>query len=365
MRRQVVRFGIAAFLASGLGSVTLAQEEKPATKPAAPALTAEQQAKLNEVFATVNGDKITRREVVQYLSQIPISPGDEQAAYNLCIDRLVRARLLTQYLAKAGVVIPKSEVDAEVAEQERFARQNNANLADVLKAAGSSEAELRERLTPSLMWRKYFNDVATDTRLKRFLEESPETFNGTLVKASQIQLNVDESTPLTEKVQAREKLLKIKKEIESGTISFADAANRYSEDPANVEQPSGGDLRWFNRKRFVEPFAVAAFALKKKGDISDPIETEHGMHIIQLTDRKEGSSVQFERFKEQIKTQFGEDEQTRITTEMRKTAKIDLKPMPADLFPKPASEKADKKPEDKKPEDKKTEDKKVEEKKNG
>ena len=128
----------------------------------------------------------------------------------------------------------------------------------------------------------------------------------------------------------------IKKEIESGKITFADAANKYSEDPANKEQPTGGDLRYFPRKKYTEPFSAAAFALKT-GAISDPVETEYGMHLIQVTDKKPGTAVDLKRYKEKILNQFAVDEQNRIVEEMRKTAKVDVQPMPADLFGPPAA----------------------------
>lgn len=68
---------------------------------------------------------------------------------------------------------------------------------------------------------------------------------------------------------------------------FADFARRYSTDPGST--PGGGDLGWFRRGVFEKEFEEAAFALKE-GELSKPIKTTYGYHIIQLMERR-GESV--------------------------------------------------------------------------
>ena len=124
----------------------------------------------------------------------------------------------------------------------------------------------------------------------------------------------------------------IKKEIEGGTISFAAAANKYSEDPANAGG-AGGDLDYFSLNTgLVEEFTDVAFKLKK-GMISDPVETPFGFHLIQVTDRKEGKDPDFEQNKPYIMSRYATDLQKQVVTAEKKAAKIDIKPMPKDLFP--------------------------------
>lgn len=83
-------------------------------------------------------------------------------------------------------------------------------------------------------------------------------------------------------VKTRPEAVKIKKEIESGRISFEDAAREYSLCPSGQ---NGGDLGYFNRKQMVQQFSDTAFDLKV-GQISDPVGTKFGWHIIKTTGKR-------------------------------------------------------------------------------
>lgn len=83
-------------------------------------------------------------------------------------------------------------------------------------------------------------------------------------------------------VKTRPEAVKIKKEIEKGEITFEDAARQYSQCPSGQ---NGGDLGFFNRKQMVQQFSDAAFDLKV-GEISDPVGTKFGWHIIKTTAKR-------------------------------------------------------------------------------
>ena len=83
-------------------------------------------------------------------------------------------------------------------------------------------------------------------------------------------------------VKKRKEAVKIKKEIDNGEITFEDAARMYSICPSSQ---NGGDLGYFNRKQMAQQFADTAFDLKV-GEISPPVGTKFGWHIIKTTDKR-------------------------------------------------------------------------------
>lgn len=83
-------------------------------------------------------------------------------------------------------------------------------------------------------------------------------------------------------VKTRKEAIQIKKDIQSGNITFEDAARQYSLCPSGQK---GGDLGFFNRRQMVQQFSDAAFDLKI-GEISDPVGTQFGWHIIKTTAKR-------------------------------------------------------------------------------
>lgn len=84
-------------------------------------------------------------------------------------------------------------------------------------------------------------------------------------------------------VQTEEEANDLLKKLEEGS-DFAELAQEYSLCPSKRD---GGDLRYFGRGMMVKPFEDAAFDLEV-GQVSAPVETQFGWHLIKLTDKKEG-----------------------------------------------------------------------------
>ena len=104
------------------------------------------------------------------------------------------------------------------------------------------------------------------------------------VKASHILISVDEKATVKSEKIAYENALAIRSEIIAGKISFSDAAKKNSDDKSALN--NGGNLSYFTAFMMVYNFETAAYSTKI-GEISMPIKTKYGYHIIKVTDKRE------------------------------------------------------------------------------
>lgn len=174
--------------------------------------------------------------------------------------------------------VDEKEIDERVNKlKEQYGDQFEMAL---MQSGFKDEKDFKENLKLSLLQEKAaIKDIkVTDKEVKDFYDKEykPE------IKARHI-LVADEKT-------AKE----VKAKLAAGE-KFEDLAKTYSIDPGSKEK--GGDLGWFGPGKMVPEFETAAYALEK-GQISEPVKTQNGFHIIEVTDKKEKKS--FEDMKEQI-----------------------------------------------------------------
>ena len=130
--------------------------------------------------------------------------------------------------------------------------------------------------------------AVTEDEIKKFYDEHKSEFvSGPTVQASHIL------------VDSEEKANEILSDIRAGKISFADAAKKNSSCPSAEK---GGDLGEFSQGQMVPEFDKAVFAMNV-GDISEPVKTQFGYHIISLTAKNESTELSFEEIKPQLKNQ--------------------------------------------------------------
>jgi peptidyl-prolyl cis-trans isomerase C len=106
---------------------------------------------------------------------------------------------------------------------------------------------------------------------------------------------------------------------------FATVAKEKSKDPGAAE---GGDLGYFTRDQMVPEFAEVAFKLDK-GQLSDPVKTQFGWHIIKVEDKRVKPTPTFEQVKPQIENYIAHRAQAQMVESLRKTATIERLDKPA------------------------------------
>jgi peptidyl-prolyl cis-trans isomerase C len=118
-----------------------------------------------------------------------------------------------------------------------------------------------------------------------------------------------------------------------GGEDFAKVAGEVSKDPGSGKE--GGDLGWFTKDRMVPEFADAAFKLQP-GQVSDPVKSQFGWHVIKLEEKRPKPVPSFDDVKDQVAQYMQRKAQSDIVLGLRSTGKVERLDKPADAA-KPAT----------------------------
>ena len=127
---------------------------------------------------------------------------------------------------------------------------------------------------------------------------------------------------------ARERAHEVHAKAKAGE-DFLSLAARYSDDPNKSK--NGGNLGYMSPKSFSPSVEAAIGKLKAKGEISEPVESEHGFQIVRLVDRKAPAPVKFEEVRERIIAA----EKTRLQKERIETEIQDIRASPSVVIHRP------------------------------
>ncbi len=203
------------------------------------------------------------------------------------LDKLVMDEILLQEAAKNEITVSDEKIEEAFAAFREF-KENDEQFRKSLDEHGVIVVFIKKQIEQDYIMEQYMvffieKATVTEEEVRKFYDDNPEYFNTEEVKASHILINDEE---LANEIRAR---------IEKGE-DFKELAMQYSEDPGSKEL--GGDLGFFGRGRMIPEFEEAAFALEI-GEVSEPISSMFGYHIILLEDRIT-ETVEFDEVKESI-----------------------------------------------------------------
>ncbi|MDO4798888.1 MAG: peptidylprolyl isomerase [Bacillota bacterium] len=176
---------------------------------------------------------------------------------------------IVNYIRSTGTIISKEEVEKEFQD---FLKQSQSTggFEKAKTEFGIDEDFVRKEIERSLYIAKFEEMLRQEVEADQKALNDLYTNRIVQVKARHILVKTEEEAK------------KIIEEIKEGK-SFSDAATEYSQDPGSAQ--NGGDLGYFSRGVMVPTFEAMAFSLKI-GDISDPVQSDFGFHIIQVEDTR-------------------------------------------------------------------------------
>jgi peptidyl-prolyl cis-trans isomerase C len=329
-----------AFLACVLLSSAgvLAAQPMPIPLPKAPPAPGRE-----VVAARVNGQVVPELAVYRGLMRFPPDQRDEarKNVLNYLIDNVI----VDQYLLQLKLTVEAKEVEVHINKLRKEVQDEKKDFTAELQKVHITEEELRTELTFALRWDKFVLQQAPDKVLQDYFKSNPDMFNGSRVRARHILIPVTDGKP--EVAQAKLAALKAKIEQETAQAvaklppttdpiirekqrvkaleeAFAKAAIENSTCPSAKK---GGDLGDpFHRVGdMVEPFARTAFALKPY-QMSDPVATEHGYHLILAVEREVGKDVPFEKVKPFVQEVYGERLREAVLAAYKGKTKVEIMP---------------------------------------
>lgn len=219
------------------------------------------------------------------------------------LDKLLIEEIIMQKAQEDKIVATDEEVNKEIAGFKEMVG-GKEGFDKFLQTNGMTEeyfkSGIKKELTVEKYREKYLKGLKLeDKELKEYYEKNKAKYE--TIKASHILVETEE--------QAKE----ISKQLKEGG-DFAELSKK-SIEPGAAER--AGDLGFFGKGQMVPEFEKAAFALKVN-EISEPVKTEHGFHVIKVTEKKES----YDQVKEQVKTDLETEKFEQHLEKLKEEAKI-------------------------------------------
>lgn len=252
---------------------------------------------LDKVIGQVGGEFILLSEIEQQYQYFRDNfPQETHPINTRCeiLENIMAQNLLVNQAKIDSVIVSWEEVDMQIdARIERIIQQMGGDIAAFEEFYGMTveqvKADQREPLKKQLLAERMqmavtANVRATPSEVVEFFNRIPRDslpFYNSEVQIAELVMFPEANQEERERTLNR--ITEFRNQIISGERSFEELARTFSDDVGSGRQ--GGNLGWQRRGTFVPEFEATVFNLEP-GEISDPVETEFGYHIIELLERR-------------------------------------------------------------------------------
>ena len=252
-------------------------------------------------------DWAIERQAQSLLEQVAKSmPGKPREVIQLAAMDMAKDRMVDQALMAQESQSRNYKVDPETLniEMKKWISQNGGKKAfskgkhPVIKTQDDLRKEIASQIQFNLLLEEESRaEIVTEEEAKKYYDTRQDLFQTEILLTASHILKMARTED--ELAVAEKKIIEIRKQLEEGK-DFIELVKQESDDAQN-----NGHLGTFGKGRMVPPFEKAAFALET-GEISDPVKTQFGWHLILLHEKKEPEVTQFVDVKEKIIEYLGE-----------------------------------------------------------
>jgi parvulin-like peptidyl-prolyl isomerase len=238
----------------------------------------------DDLLATVNGRPIRQADLhlEAVLRQLPADQVENRR--DELLEDLIEQQLIAAFVARRRTPANPLALESQLERIEALIRRRGEEPEALLKRLGIAREQLRQRLERSLAWDAYVQQVTSERQLREHFEQHRRQLDGTQLRAQHILIQAAAEDAAARQT-ARRQLTQLREQIVAGKTTFEAAAEGHSQAPSAAE---GGDVGYFGyRGTMSVDFADVAFALQV-GDISEPVETPFGVHLIKVTQERPG-----------------------------------------------------------------------------
>jgi peptidyl-prolyl cis-trans isomerase C len=314
---------VMVLIVASFASATIAQAQNAAEILIAELRAIGQQKPPGTVVAKIGDEPVTVDEVNRLMKVAIRDNKVVDAAMPMIIatalDQVIKKKLIAKFLDSKKIVVSPADVDNLINRKGEAIAKAGSSLAEYLAQNGLTEKAFREDQEWQLRWEKALGAYLTEENLQKYFDAHRRDFDGTEVRVSQILLRPNGAFSVDKMKAIVERAKTIRDSIVGELTTFPEAAKKYSEAPSRAQ---GGDIGFIPRHGLMdEDFAAAAFALQP-GQISAPVLTRYGAHLIQVTEVRPGKKTARDVRKE-IEPAVRKEGFERVAAQMLKTNPVE------------------------------------------
>jgi peptidyl-prolyl cis-trans isomerase SurA len=261
---------------------------------------------VNKILATVDGEPITLYQLKQYSERNLRTRQGPALDQSQMLEALITDRVIEKEASDKGLIVRDEDIDRYIDGIKEHNHLTDEQLQQALSAQGLTMESYRIQVREDIQKAQLINreirgkvNVTPEEVERYYKAHLTEYSTPARMQVALILVHLDPNPTPDQVVAMTAKAEEVRARITKGA-DFAEMAKQYSDDPSGKD---GGDLGWFKHGEMLDEVEKVAEKLKV-GEVSEPVRTKAGIHLIKLEGREGASHEDLSELQDQIKQQL-------------------------------------------------------------